>query len=336
MRIGTCDGRRVLLAGLFLALLLALGARPGAGAVDGCPVFPYDHIWNTRIDKLPVDARSAQYINSIGPSTGLHPDFGAGQWEGAPIGIPYTAVPGTQNPVAIHWTAYGSQSDPGPYPVPADAPVEGAPNTDGDRHVLVVDRDRCRLYELYRAFLLNDGSWNADSGAVYDLRAYQLRPDTWTSADAAGLPIFPGLARLSEVAAGEIKHALRFTASPTQKMHVWPARHDASSNINTAYPPMGQRFRLKASFVTTGFSPQVRVLLEAMKTFGLILADNGSIWYVSGAPDPGWDDDRLVNELRNVHGADFEAVDESSLMIDPNSGQARQPFYTIQVPLLVK
>ena len=226
--------------------------------------------------------------------------------------------------MAIHYTAYGSESDPGPFPVPADAPVEGGSGSDGDRHVLVVDRDNCLLYELYRAFPQGDGSWNADSGARYDLRSNALRPDGWTSADAAGLPIFPGLVRYDEVAAGEIAHAIRFTAPQTRQAYVWPARHYASSSSDPSLPPMGQRFRLKAGVDISGYSGPVQVILRAMKKYGIILADNGSAWYISGAPDERWDND-MLHELDNVRGSDFEAVDCSALMVDPDSGQAGTP-----------
>lgn len=309
-----------------LAALLLLGTPPlfaQAPTLGGCPVLPADSIWNVPVDSLPLDANSAAYVSSIGADVGVHPDFGSALWQGAPIGIPFVRVGTGDEAVPIEFVAYGDESDPGPYPVPRDAPIEGGDAGDGDRHVLAVDTDACRLYELYRAFPQADRSWQADSGAVYDLRSHVLRPDSWTSADAAGLPIFPGLARYDEVAAGEIRHALRFTAPRTRKAHVWPARHDASSLTGAALPQMGQRFRLKASVDVTRFSPQVQVILRALKRYGMILADNGSAWYVSGAPDPGWDDDSLVSELRQIRGSDFEAVDVSSLRIDPNSGQAR-------------
>ena len=288
----------------------------------GCTIFPADNIWNTRVDSLPLHPNSAAYIATIGANAGIHPDFGSGTWDGGPIGIPYVTVPGTQPKVAIHFTAYGDESDPGPYPIPSDAPVEGGRQSDGDRHVLVLDRDNCMLYELYRAFPQPDGSWNADSGAVFDLRSHALRPAEWTAADAAGLPIFPGLVRYDEVAAGEIPHALRFTVPQTRRAYVWPARHFASSLTGASYPPMGQRFRLRAAFDISGFSSEVQVILRALKTYGMILADNGAAWYLSGAPDERWNND-ILHELGQVRGSDFEAVDVSSLMVSPNSGQAR-------------
>jgi hypothetical protein len=318
------------LAGLALAAALLAGPPPAARAAPpslaGCPVFPEDHAWNARVDTLPVHPLSDAYVGTIGRSTGLHPDFGAGTWNGGPIGIPFTTVGGAQPRVPVAFD-YDDQSDPGPYPIPPDAPIEGGPASGGDRHVLVLDRDACVLYELYAAYPQPDGSWAAGSGAVFDLRSYALRPATWTSADAAGLAILPGLVRYEEVAAGEIRHAIRFTASLTQRAFVWPARHQASWSTDPARPPMGQRFRLKAAFDVTPFPPQVRVILQAMKTYGIILADNGSNWYVSGAPDPRWDDDALVSSLRQVRGEHFEAVDASSLMVDPDSGRVRAPTF---------
>jgi hypothetical protein len=284
----------------------------------GCPIFPADHIWNAPVDGLPLDPSSAAYINTIGADGRLHPDFGSGTWAGFPIGIPYVIVSGAQPKVPVSFV-YADESDPGPYPIPPDPPIEGDPEGDGDRHVLIIDQDNCLLYELFAAHLENDG-WYAGSGAIFDLRGYALRPDGWTSADAAGLAIFPGLVRYDEVAAGEIRHAIRFTASETRKDYVWPARHYASKLTGSQYPPMGQRFRLKASFDISGFSSEVQVILQAMKTYGIILADNGSDWFISGVPDERWDNE-LLRELRQVRGADFEAVDVSSLMLYPDSGQ---------------
>jgi hypothetical protein len=291
---------------------------------ERCPVLPADNIWNRRIDNMPVDANSAAYIATIGASHTLHADFGSGVWppgSNSPIGIPFVEVDAEQPLVAINYTAYGAESDPGPWPVPADAPIEGGPDSDGDRHVLVLDRAGCMLYELFYAFPQGDGSWNASSGAKYDLRSNALRPDGWTSADAAGLPILPGLVTYDEVASGEITHAIRFTAPQTRKAHVWPARHDASSLTGSQYPPMGQRFRLKASFDISGYSPEIQVILTAMKEYGLILADNGSAWFISGAPDERWDND-MLHEWDDIPGAAFEAVDVSSLMVDPDSGRS--------------
>ncbi len=286
----------------------------------GCPVFPADNVWNVAVDELPVDPNSAAYVNTIGAAAGVHPDFGT-VWLGAPNGIPWADVPGTQTAVPVVFD-YADESDPGPYPIPPDAPIEGGAASDGDRHVLIVERDGCLLYELFDAYPQDGGGWwTAGSGAVFDLRSNALRPDSWTSADAAGLPIVPGLVRYEEVMAGEIRHALRFTAPQTRKAYVWPARHYASSLTGTQYPPMGQRFRLRADFDVSGFSAPIQVILTALKKYGMMLADNGSAWYLSGAPNENWDDDMLVSELWQVKGADFEAVDVSSIMVDPDSGR---------------
>jgi hypothetical protein len=318
--------RRARVAGLLLVSWLALVlvavptgvAAPAAAApsIGGCQIFPPDNIWNTRIDSLPVHARSAAWISSIGASTGLKADFGSGLWEGYPIGIPYTTAPGSQPAVGINFY-YGNESDPGPYRLPSDAPIEGG----SDHHVLVVDRDRCLLAEVYDATQNSPTSWSAGSGAIYDLSSHALRPDGWTSADAAGLPILPGLARYDEIVAGEIAHALRFTAVTTQKAYVWPARHHASNNTNPNVPPMGARVRLKSSVDVSGYPAEVRVVLTALQRYGMFLADNGSNWYISGAPDARWNNDNL-RQLRNIVGSNLEFVDSSSLMVHPDSGQA--------------
>ncbi|MBI4514818.1 MAG: DUF4091 domain-containing protein [Deltaproteobacteria bacterium] len=295
----------------------------GGPTLAGCAVLPADNIWNRRIDALPLDPSSQAYVNNIGATAGLHPDFGAGTWNGGPIGIPFVVVPGTQPFVPVSFVWYADESDPGPYPVPANAPIEGGSNSSGDRHVLVVNSGNCTLYELYYSWPQPDGSWQAGSGAVFDLNSNALRPAGWTSADAAGLPVLPGLVRYDEVAAGVIKHALRFTVPRTRQSYLWPARHFASSSTDPSRPPMGQRFRLKAGFDISGFSASNRVILTALKTYGMFVADNGSSWFLSGAPDPRWDDDDLHNLQTGVRGSDFEAVDESSLMVDPDSGRAR-------------
>jgi hypothetical protein len=330
----------VLLAGSAVAVSgLLPPAAPVASDIVDCPLFPANNIWNARVDTLPLDPNSDLYIATIGAGAPVHPDFGSGDWppgSGAPIGIPYVDVPGSQPPVDIVFTEYGSESDPGPYPVPTNAPIEGGPDGDGDRHVLVVERDSCILYELYHAYPQAGGSWQADSGAVFDLHSNNLRPDGWTSADAAGLPILAGLVRYEEVDGSEIRHALRFTAPQTRREYIWPARHFASSLIGEQYPPMGQRFRLRADFDLSGFSPEVQVVLQALKTYGMILADNGSAWYISGVPDERWDNDTLVGELAQVHGSDFEAVDESSLMVSPDSGQAWLGSYVWYLPLIIR
>ncbi len=306
---------------IYLPIVVKGSSAPQIG---GCSVFPADNIWNTPIDTMPLDANSAAYVSTIGADEPLHPDFGT-FWEGSPIGIPFIVVPSSQSLVPVTFVESGDESDPGPYPIPLDAPIEGGSGSDGDRHVLAIRQGECKLYELYYAFPTG-GGWEADSGAVYTLTVNgPLRPSGWTSADAAGLPILPGLVRYDEVMVeGEIRHAVRFTAPDTRRAYIWPARHYASDLTGSQYPPMGQRFRLKASFDISGYSPQIQVILRALKKYGMILADNGSAWYVSGEHDPRWDDD-LLGELKQLRGSDFEAVDVSSLMIDPNSGQARPP-----------
>lgn len=309
-------------------IYLPIATKPGTPSpnIAGCDIFPADNVWNTPINTLPIHANSDNYINTIGRNTDLHPDFGEGFWpldSSSPIGIPFVVVSGSQAGVSISFT-YDDESDPGPYPIPTNAPIEGGPDSDGDRHVLVLDEDNCMLYELFAAYPQMDGSWEAGSGAIFDLNSHALRSDGWTSADAAGLPILPGLIRYDEVAAGEINHAIRFTAAQTQDAYIWPARHEASSLTGANYPPMGLRLRLKANYDITGFSPENQIILQAMKTYGLILADNGSPWYISGVPDDRWDND-MLHELDVVVGNDFEVIDTSSLMIDPDSGQANQP-----------
>ena len=258
----------------------------------------------------------------------MHPDFGSGLWDGAPIGIPYVTVPGTQTKYPATFT-YQSESDTGPYAIPLNAPIEGGSSSTGDRHVIAIDTDNCILYEIYGGYP-QASSWTGGSGAIYNLLSDALRPATWTSADAAGLPIFPGLARYDEVAAGAIHHALRFTVPQTQKAYVWPARHYASSLTGAQYPPMGARFRLKASFDISGFSAANQVILTALKQYGMILADNGSSWFISGAPDPGWNNDDL-HALTGITGNSFEAVDATVLMVNPNSGQAAQSGVSVSV-----
>lgn len=303
--------------GLICALLISgIAYAKSPPKIAECDVFPADHIWNVPVDNLPVDANSDAYITTIGTDAHLHPDFGS-WWEGIPIGIPYNIVSGLEPKVSVNFDYY-SESDPGPYPIPPSPSIEGG----DDRHLLVVDRGNCVLYELYRAILQPDGSWHAGSGAIFDLKSYQLRPETWTSADAAGLPILPGLVRYEEVASGEINHAIRFTARQTRGEYIWPARHKASNLTSFQYPPMGQRFRLRANFDISSFSSQVQVILRALKKYGIILADNGGNWFITGVHDERWDNDILA-ELKKVKGSDFEAVDVSSLIIEPNSGQAR-------------
>jgi hypothetical protein len=254
-----------------------------------------------------VHPNSDNFIDSIGRDTNLHPDFGT-EWEGAPIGIPYTVVNSGQSMVEINYTAYGEESDPGPMPIPQDVAIEGGADGDGDRHTLVIDESTCTLYELYRAFP-NGGGFDADSGTVWDLTVNENHPEGCTSADAAGLPVFPGLVRYDEVVAkGEVLHALRFTVSDSQRAYVFPARHYASNDENPNLAPMGLRVRMKASYDCGNYADEVQVLCTAMKRFGMIMADNGSNWYVSGSPDQRWNDDNL-NDFKDIPGDAFEVVD---------------------------
>jgi len=268
-------------------------------------VFPADNPWNIDISGYAVHPNSAAFIGAIGADGELHPSFGT-VWEGEPNGIPYMVVAGSQTPVPIVYTAYGDESDPGPFPIPDDAPVEGGNNSDGDRHVIVIDRDQHMLYELYRAFK-TPGGWEAESGAKWDLTSNAVRPKYWTSADAAGLPIFPGLVRYLEVQQGEINHALRFTVSRTQRGFIYPARHFASSRSDPDLPPMGLRLRLKASVDISTFSAVNQTILRSLKKYGMIVADNGSDWFLCGAPDSRWDDDDL-HQLHRLRGRDFEVI----------------------------
>jgi hypothetical protein len=309
--------------GLAFASLLVVGNALASSSVGGCALFPDDNVWNATVDTLPVDVNSQSYVATIGATKTLHADFGSGDWNGGPIGIPYTVVGSSQKKVNVVFD-YGGESDPGPYPIPPNAPIEGGPQSTGDRHVLVVDAGNCILYELYSAYPQSDGTWHAGSGAIFNLASETLRPSTWTSADAAGLPILPGLVRFDEVASGKIAHALRFTAPQTRKAFVWPARHYASSLTGQQYPPMGQRFRLKAGFDISGFSTDTKVILTALKKYGMILADNGSSWYISGSPDPQWNND-ILHELGAVPGSAFEAINESLLMVSADSGKVNRP-----------
>lgn len=292
------------------------GASPIPGA-PGCPTTPADSFWHADVSALPVNAQSATWVSSVGTTATLKADFGSGLWNGGPIGIPFTTVPGTQTRVPVSFS-YADESDPGPYPIPADAPIEGGSSSTGDRHVLVVDRDACRLWEMYSAYPQNGGtSWTAGSGATWDLTSNTMRPLGWTSGDAAGLPILPGLVRYDEVAAGNIDHMIRFTAPRTAGAYVWPASHKAQTG-GASDPPMGAIFRLKASFDISGFSAQNQVILRALKQHGMVLADNGSSWFMSGAPDPGWNNDDLA-KLRTIPGSAFEGVDVSSIEVSSTS-----------------
>jgi hypothetical protein len=296
---------------LGLALLaLAAGAGvaqalPPGPTLAGCSVFPADNAWNRRVDRLPADPRSAELVAAIGDGT-LHADFGSGLWEGRPIGIPVTVV-GAKTPRSRVAFEYASESDRAGYPIPPGVRIEGG----GDRHAILVDRNACRLYELY-ALRREGGHWQAGSGAVWSLRSNRLRPEGWTSADAAGLPILPGLARYDEVARGRIEHALRFTVARTRRAYVWPARHYASSDTDPSLPPMGLRLRLRADYAIGGFPRQARIVLRALQEYGMVVADNGTSWMISGAPDPRWSNEQLHALLR-VPGSAFEVVEPRSL-----------------------
>jgi hypothetical protein len=314
---GTYDCARVRRWTLLVACC-AVGALPGlvlAHPLTGasrCPIFPPNNPWNQRVDRLRVANDSASLIASIGLSARMHPDFGSGSYNGEPIGIPYAIVSKHTRRVPVVFT-YASESDRGRYPLPRNVPIEGGPSSMGDRHVLVVDRDSCRDYELFAAYPLAGGRrWRAGSGAIFNLRSNRLRPAGFTSADAAGLPILPGLARFDEVKRGVIDHALRFTARCTAARYVYPARHVAAACGSGFYPPMGLRVRLKASVDISGLPYQARVVAQALKRYGMILADNGSPWFVSGSPDSRWNNDAL-HLLDRLHGSDFEVVDTTSL-----------------------
>lgn len=304
-------GRSRLGSAMALAALLGCSAEPESPppqqspSLDGVTLFPPDNPWNTRVDGEPVDPDSDAIIASIGLDTPLHADFGA-DWNGGPFGIPYVVV-GADQPLVPIAFEYADESDPGPYPVPPDAPIEGGADAEGDRHILVVDRDALRLYELFAAYADGEG-WRAGSGAVFDLSSNALRPAGWTSADAAGLPILPGLARYDEAVSAEgIRHALRFTVRRTRRAYVSPARHFASASTDPALPPMGMRVRLKTSVDLSDFPLQARAVLSALQTYGMLLADNGSDWYISGAPDARWSDDDL-RALARITGRDLEVV----------------------------
>jgi hypothetical protein len=298
-----------------LASLSLLAVAPATTAhrlpgARGCPVFPKSNAWNQRVDRLPVAANSNRLISSIGLDDRAHPDFGSGRYEGARIGIPFRVVGRRQPRVPVSFE-HDDESDPGPYPIPRDAPIEGGRDSDGDRHVVIIDRSSCRLYELFDAHPRDGGArWEAGSGAIFNLRSNDLRPAGWTSADAAGLPILPGLARADEVRRGSINHALRFTAERTRRQFIAPARHFASGSDDPSLPPMGLRVRLRASFDLRGYPRQARIVLTALKRYGMLLADNGSPWFISGAPSSYWDNDDL-RAIKRVHGRDFEVVDTS-------------------------
>lgn len=288
---------------------------PGGPTIANCPMFPANNYWNARVDSLPTHPQSAAWIESIGAAEAFHMDFGSGEWDGGPIGIPYNIVAGSAVPKFEPEFYYPDESDAGPYPIPDDPNIEFG----SDHHIIVVDTETCTLYEIFDASFA-DGQWFGGGGAIFDLHSNALRPDTWTSADAAGLPILPGLVRYDEILAGEINHALRFTVEDTAG-YIWPARH-LTADAQDGIPPMGARFRLKADYDISSFPNEVQIILQAMKTYGIILADNGSNWYVSGVPDERWDND-MLHLLDVLIGDDFEAVDTSVLMVDINSGETK-------------
>ena len=319
--------RLPLLAGLAFGFAGAVSAAP---SINGCPVFPADHYWNAPVDKLPLHASSSAWVNSIGAATRLHPDWGNVLADN--YGIPFITVGAGQPLVPIDFDAqgYGGESDPGPMPIPPNAPIEGGAASDGDRHVIVVDTGNCILYELYYAFAQNGGaSWRVYSSARFDLRSNLLRPAGWTSADAAGFAIFPGLVRWDEVSAGEIAHAIRFTASRIwgrsngAPYYLWPARHWSGNGTDPNTPPMGARFRLKATFDISAFDARTQVILRAFKKYGLVLADGGSNWFFQGVSDERWPD-RVLDELKSIAGSNFEAVDTASMMVFPDSAVTKQ------------
>jgi hypothetical protein len=290
-------------------------------SIGNCPVFPADNVWHADITRLPVHRSSSAYVDNIGRTNPLHPDFGSGLIDSAPFGMPITTVPAGTRGVSVRFT-YADESDPGPYLIPRNALIEGGVNSRGDRHVIAFDPAGCKVYELYAAYPNSDGSWRADSGAIYDLRSNRLRKAGDTSADAAGLSIMAGLVRYDEVAAGHVDHAIRMTVPRTQNKYIWPARHQASSRSDANLPPMGLRLRLKASYDTSRLPYQARIIAEALKRYGTIVADNGAAWFFGGTQDDRWNNDQL-NALKSLRGSDFEAIDESGLMIDPNSGAFR-------------
>jgi hypothetical protein len=297
----------------------------GVGAsLNGFVPFPASSLWNQDISGAPVDEHSAAIINFVGGTTAVHPDFGAGLYAGSMMGIPYVVVGSSQSPVTVNLQAYGDESDPGPMPIPANAPIEGDPNPSGDQHVLVLDNNQCWLYELFNAHPAGGGAWNADSTAAWDLLANEQRPFTWTSADAAGLPIFPGLVRYDEVAAGSIKHALRFTLQRSRAAMTPPASHWAANSSDPNAAPMGMRMRLKSSLDISGFSEKNQVILTALKKYGMIMADNGSSMYLSGAPDDRWDNEDLHN-LGALKASDFEVVQMNPIYTQSNVPNGSAP-----------
>ncbi|HXA43809.1 MAG TPA: hypothetical protein VNV65_12955 [Candidatus Solibacter sp.] len=319
-------GRRLWLGGSASLLVLAGSisglAAAASPAVGACPAFPANNVWNTDISGLPLHPSSAAWVGNMGGTSRLlHPDFGPSG--GYPYGIPFNVVDSSHPKINISFQ-YNDESDQVPYPFGSDTSIEGGPNATGDRHAIMIDQSTCTLYELYNAQYNGSTGSTAGSGATWNLAGNALRPAGWTSADAAGLPIFPGLLRLEEVNSGSVRHAIRFTAQQTDRSYLWPARHQAGAASSPSLPPMGARFRLRAGYDISRFSAATQVVLKAMQHYGLILADNGSNWYFQGAAETGWSD-TMISELKTIPAGQFDAVDESSLMIDPNSAQARQP-----------
>jgi hypothetical protein len=307
--------------GVVLAAACSSSAPTAARPVAGCRVFPSDNYWHADISKLPVHERSAEWLSHMSTSVDLHPDFGPSYGEGPNYGIPITVVGASHRKVRVRFR-YAAESDRVRYPLGRDTRIEGGRRSTGDRHAIVVDKDRCKLYETFDTRVRN-GRWTAGSGAVWSLTSNRLRPDGWTSADAAGLPILPGLLRWREVKGGEVDHAIRFTTNITSDHHVWPARHHAGASSSWEYPPMGARFRLAASFPTTGFGRHARVVIAAMKKHGLVLADNGSPWFFQGERNSRWPS-RLVEQLKRIPASAFVAVDTSSMKVSNASAAVRR------------
>lgn len=313
-------------------VLVTVGSSPAAStpaparagekpvAATSCRVFPANNWWHADVRRLPVHPRSRQWLSHMSTDRDLHPDFGPSYGDGPNYGIPVTVVQPSHPDVPVSFQ-YADESDRVRYPLGSDTRIEGGPASDGDRHAIIVETGSCRLYELYAARVRN-GRWSAGSGAVWSLTSNRLRPDSWTSADAAGLPILPGLLRWNEVRAGRVDHAIRFTTDVTSSWHLWPARHDAGSTSSRAYPPMGARFRLKSSWSAAGLSPEARTVVAAMKKYGLVLADNGSPWFFQGEQHARWPE-RLIEDLKTIPASAFVAVDTSSLKISSSSAAVR-------------
>lgn len=337
--------RRVVASGLVVPLVLVLGllvgqlvagkaqgtsythdvsssARqaPAPGTIAGttCSEFPADNWWHADVSALPVHARSSQWLSRMSPGDDLHPDFGPSFGDGPNYGIPITVVGARHRKVPVRFE-YASESDQVRYPLGADTKIEGGPGSDGDRHAIIVDKGKCRLYEIYATRKTGSG-WRGGSGAVWSLTSNKLRREGWTSADAAGLPILPGLLRWTEVRDNQIDHAIRFTTDITSSHHLWPARHDAGSRSSLAYPPMGARFRLKAGWSAEGLSVEAQRVVAAMKKYGMVLADNGSPWFFQGEQNAAWPE-QLIEDLKTIPASAFVAVDTSSLQVSPNSAQ---------------